>query len=98
MRRLPARESRWRRCWPDEASSGAVPFQAAECPRLANRVMSPMSPMSRAAPDGPMPCGAWTWLPEVLTSWVSCRSAGDHVDGDQMFAAFTDVAGRQSPT
>src|SRR5204863_613833 len=24
IRRLPARESRWRRCWPDEASSGAV--------------------------------------------------------------------------
>ena len=75
MRRLPARESRWRRCWPEEASSGAVPFQAAKCPRLAKRVMSPMSPSSRAAPDGPMPCSAWTWLPEILTSWVSCRSA-----------------------
>jgi hypothetical protein len=28
--RLPARDSRCRSCWPEEASSGAVPFQDAK--------------------------------------------------------------------
>jgi hypothetical protein len=37
IRRLPARESRWRCCWPEEASRGAVPFQEANRSRLANR-------------------------------------------------------------
>src|SRR6266487_1697713 len=32
MRRLPARESRWRRCRPDEASSGAVAVEGREVP------------------------------------------------------------------
>ena len=55
MRRLPARDSRWR-CWsPEEASMGAVPFQEAKWSAVANRSMSPMSPSSRAAPDGPIP-------------------------------------------
>src|SRR6266508_3568463 len=50
MRRLPARDSRWR-CWsPEEASSGAVPFHDAKWLRLAKRVMSPMSPSRRADP------------------------------------------------
>jgi len=53
MRRLPARESRWR-CWsPEDTSIGAVPFQDAKCPAEAKRWMPPMSPTSRAAPDGP---------------------------------------------
>jgi hypothetical protein len=55
MRRLPARESRWRDWLPEEASSGAVPFQEANRSRLANRWMSPTSASSRAAPEGPMP-------------------------------------------
>jgi hypothetical protein len=38
---------------------GAVPFQDAKCPRLAKRLTSAMSPISRAAPEGPMPC---SWL------------------------------------
>ena len=36
---------------------GAVPIQDAKCARLGKRVMSPTSTKSRAAPDGPMPCG-----------------------------------------
>jgi hypothetical protein len=52
MRRLPARESRWR-CWSaEEASRGAVPLQDAKWLRLAKRVMSPMSPSSRAHSTG----------------------------------------------
>ena len=37
MRRLPARESRWRRWSPEDASSGAVPFQEAKCAGVRNR-------------------------------------------------------------
>ena len=77
IRRLPARGSRWR-CWsPEDASRGAVPFQEAKWPRLANRAMSPMSPSSRAAPDGPIPLICNRLLPGggVGTSSVSCRLA-----------------------
>ena len=50
MRRLPARDSRWR-CWsPDEASKGAVPVQDAKRLRSANRATSPTSARIRAAP------------------------------------------------
>jgi len=55
MRRFPARDRRWRDWLPEEASSGAVPFQEANRSRLANRRMSPTSASSRAAPEGPMP-------------------------------------------
>ena len=66
MRRLPARESRWR-CWsPEEASIGAVPFQDAKWPRVAKRAMSPMSPSSRAAPEGPIPCSCSRLLPVAV--------------------------------
>ena len=50
MRRFPARDRRWRRWSPDDASRGAVPFPEAKWPRLAKRRMSPMS---RAAPGRP---------------------------------------------
>jgi len=40
MRRFPARDSRWRVWSPEEAPSGAVPFQEAKWPRLAKRWMS----------------------------------------------------------
>ena len=40
---------------PEEASIGAVPFQEAKCAWVGNRAMSPTSPSSRAAPEGPMP-------------------------------------------
>jgi hypothetical protein len=58
IRRLPARESRWRSWLPEEASSGAVPFQDANLSRSAKRWMSPASASSRAALDGPMPCSS----------------------------------------
>ena len=56
MRRLPARGKRCRFWSSDEASRGAVPFRDAKWARLANRLISLMSPSSRAAPDGPIPC------------------------------------------
>ena len=37
MRLFPARESRWRVWLPEDASSGAVPFQEANRSRRANR-------------------------------------------------------------
>ena len=37
MRLFPARESRWRNWLPEDASSGAVPFQEANRSRRANR-------------------------------------------------------------
>jgi uncharacterized membrane protein YsdA (DUF1294 family) len=40
-RRLPARDSRWRICSPEEASRGAVPVQEANRLRSANRATSP---------------------------------------------------------
>jgi hypothetical protein len=55
IRRFPARESRCRFCSPDDASSGAVPFQDAKCALIGNLETSPMSPSSRAAPDGADP-------------------------------------------
>src|SRR5436189_5787906 len=40
MRRLPTRDSRWRRWSPEDASNGAVPFQEAKCAAVRNRLMS----------------------------------------------------------
>ena len=71
MRRFPARDRRWR-CWsPEDASRGAVPFQEAKWPRLEKRRMSPMSPIRRAAPDGPMPLRSCRLLPLAVTRSVS---------------------------
>jgi hypothetical protein len=50
--RFPARERRCRTWSPDEASIGAVPFQNAKWALVGNRVMSPTSTSSRAAPVG----------------------------------------------
>src|ERR1022692_4739313 len=75
IRRLPARESRWRFWSPLEASSGAVPFQDANLPLSANRAMSPTSPRSRAAPEGPMPCTVSSVLPVAVTSSLSSAPA-----------------------
>ena len=52
---------------------GAVPFQEAKWPRSAKRAMSPTSPSSRAAPEGPMPLRCCRLLPVSATrplSWV----------------------------
>ena len=66
IRRLPARESRCRCCSPEDASSGAVPFQDANRSRSAKRWMSPTSASSRAAPDGPMPCRSSSVEPRAV--------------------------------
>src|SRR5215469_14960381 len=72
MRRLPARESRCR-CWlPEDASSGAVPFQEAYRSRSARRWISPTSASNRAALDGPMPVSSSTVEPRSVTRVVSC--------------------------
>ena len=72
MRRLPARESRCR-CWlPEDASSGAVPFQDANRSRSARRWISPTSASNRAALDGPMPVSSSTVEPRSVTRVVSC--------------------------
>ena len=47
---------------------GAVPFQEAKWARFGNRVMSPASTSSRAAPEGPMPCRSITVVPVAATS------------------------------
>ena len=54
---------------------GAVPFQDAKWPRSGNRVMSPTSTSSRAAPDGPMPCRSSRVVPVAATSSRSSLSA-----------------------
>ena len=41
--RLPARDSRWRTCSPEDASIGAVPFHEAKCALVGNRVMHIMA-------------------------------------------------------
>ena len=74
MRRFPARESRWRAWLPEDASSGAVPFQEANRSRLANRWTSAASASSRAAPEGPMPCRSIRVDPRAVTSPVSSLS------------------------
>jgi hypothetical protein len=52
-----------------------VPFQEAKWAAVGKRLMFAMSPMSRAAPDGPMPLSSGRVLPLALTSWRSCLSA-----------------------
>lgn len=70
MCRFPAGESRGRFWSPEEASSGAVPLQEAKCARL---VKWRMSPSSRAAPEGPMPCSSSSRLPvPAIRSVSSC--------------------------
>ncbi len=54
---------------------GAVPFQEAKCPRSGNRVMSPISTSSRAAPDGPIPSRLISVVPAALTAAASSLSA-----------------------
>ncbi len=56
---------------PEEASSGAVPFQEANLPRPAKRWMSPTPASSRAALDGPMPCSSSSVDPRAVTRAVS---------------------------
>jgi hypothetical protein len=73
--RFPARDNRCRTCSPEEASIGAVPFQDAKCARLGNRVVSPTSTSSRAAPEGPMPCRSISLVPVAATSCLSSLSA-----------------------
>jgi hypothetical protein len=68
MRPLPRRDRRWRRWSPEDASIGAVPFHDAKCAAVRNRAMSAMSPMSRAAPDGPIPFRSVSELPLAVTS------------------------------
>ena len=46
---------------------GAVPFQEAKCALVGNRVMSPISTSSRAAPEGPMPCRLSRVVPVAST-------------------------------
>ena len=54
---------------------GAVPFQDAKWSRSGNRVMSPTSTSSRAAPEGPMPCRSIRVVPVAASSSVSSLSA-----------------------
>jgi hypothetical protein len=54
---------------------GAVPFQDAKCARVGERVMSPTSTNSLAAPEGPMPGKSTKVVPVAATSWVSSLSA-----------------------
>ena len=83
MRRLPARDRRWRFWSPEDASMGAVPFHEAKWAALRNRSMSPMSPSRRAAPDGPIPLRSLSELPIVATRWRRCLSAA------RIFASMT---------
>jgi hypothetical protein len=52
-RRVPAGESRWRICSPEEAWTGADPVQDARWLRSGKRRTSPTSARMRAAPAGP---------------------------------------------
>src|SRR5688572_1954581 len=90
MRRLPSRDRRWRRWSPEDASIGAVPFHEAKCDAVRNRPMFEMSPMSRAAPDGPIPLSSVSELPAAATSWRSCWVRGPDlgVDDGELFDKF----------
>jgi hypothetical protein len=52
-----------------------VPFQDAKCARVGNRVMSPVSISSRAAPEGPIPCRLVSVVPVAASSAASSLSA-----------------------
>jgi hypothetical protein len=83
MRRFPRLGRRWRRWSPEDASIGAVPCQEAKCAAVRNRSIVAMSPMSRAAPDGPIPLRSVSELRLALTSCRSCLSAA------RIFASMT---------
>jgi hypothetical protein len=97
IRRLPVRDRRWRFWSPEDASIGAVPFQQAKWALLRNRLMSPMSPSRRAAPDGPIPL---SWLKRAGSrgdelAEVLVRGPDLRVDGGQLLDEFASelVAG-----
>ena len=54
---------------------GAVPFQDAKWALFGNRVMSPTSTSSRAAPEGPMPFRSSSPVP------VACEQLGELLVG-----------------
>jgi hypothetical protein len=54
---------------------GAVPFQEAKWALFGNRVLSPTSTSSRAAPDGPIPCRVSSEVPVASTASRSSLSA-----------------------
>jgi hypothetical protein len=54
---------------------GAVPFQEAKCALVGNRVMSPASTNSRAAPDGPIPSRLVSVVAAALSAAFSSLSA-----------------------
>src|SRR5438270_8431470 len=56
--RLPPRSSRWRRCLPELASSGATPAGRASCASEAKRSIGPISPSSLAALTAAQPGSA----------------------------------------
>ena len=83
---------------------GAVPFQDAKWSRSGNRVMSPTSTSSRAAPEGPMPCRSSSLVPVAATSsrellvggllpGVDPLQVGDQLGGDPAAGLAGDVAG-----
>ena len=74
--RLPPRESRCRTLSPEVASIGAVPVQDAKWPVAVDRVMSPTSTSSLAAPEGPVPCRSSSLVPVALISSTSSVFAG----------------------
>ena len=75
IRRLPARESRWRFCSPEDASRGAVPVQEANRLRSANRVTSPTSARILAATTGPTPWRSIRCEPRASTMALSSAVA-----------------------
>ena len=54
---------------------GAVPFQEAKCALVGNRVMSPASTNSRAAPDGPIPSRLVSVVAAALSAAFGSLSA-----------------------
>jgi hypothetical protein len=70
-RRFPRSDSRQVFRFPEDTSIGAVPLQAANRSRLANRVTSVTSPMTVPALTGPMPKTSVTEVPEALTAAAS---------------------------
>ena len=55
---------------------GAVPFQEAKWALFGNRVMSPTSTSSRAAPEGPMPLRSIRLVPVACEDGVELLVRG----------------------
>ena len=85
--RLPPRSSRWRRCLPELASSGATPAWRASWASVWKRSIGPISPSSLAALKAPQPGSASSAGAVALDPRLQLAVEGEDRAGEAAAAA-----------